>query len=578
MKLSQILGSTLGAFIALIIFSVLSILLFIGFIGGLASEAQMKPTIDTPSVLQINLDRPIIEKSSRHEWQGFNFDKLKPIHHLGLNELKLAINKATSDENIEAILLEVNMIDAGLAMINEIGESLKTFKASGKKIYAYGEVFNEKAFYLSTYADETYLNPAGFMEFNGWAVEILYFKNMLKKIGVEPELFRVGKFKSAMEPFILEGMSDASREQLSRYINSIYSSVLNDIAENTEIGYNKLKTTSDSMLVRLPAQALEAGLIEGTLYYDELLEKMPSDELLSLEDYLDIIADDVVASANRVAIVVAQGQIVDGSGDKDQIGGTALSETLRKVRKDSTIKAVVLRVNSPGGSALASDIIWREVKLIAEEKPIIASMSDVAASGGYYISMPATKIVANEKTITGSIGVFGLLINAKELLNDKLGITTDKVTTGVYSNLGSITNPVTESEAAIIQSSVDSIYSTFITKAAEGRGMTKEEIHEIAQGRVWSGTDALGIGLVDTLGTLETAIAIAAQEAGLETYSVEYYPKKKHWLERLLNTEELEAQYIESHFKTMAPYLEALKQVQNLQGAQARMPYLLNIE
>ena len=573
MKLSQIFGSAIGAFIAIVLFVVLISFYVVGAIANLAEESQKKPVIEKKSVLVINLDQPIKEKSSRNEWQGFNFDKLKPIHQLGLNELKLAINKAAQDDKIEA-----NFVEAGLAVIHEIGLTLKEFQKSGKKVYAYGDAANERAFYLSTFADENYLNPSGYIEFNGIAVEVLYFNKMLKKLGIKPTLFRVGQYKSAMEPFIRNNMSEANRKQVETYINSIYDNILEDIGLNTGKEIDELREMSDKMLIKFPTDAKEHNLLTDLAYYDQVLEKLPVEETIELEDYLEIIADEETKKDKTIAVIVAEGPIVDGSGDKNEIGGRTLSETLRKVRKDEKIDAVVLRVNSPGGSALASDVIWREVKLLAQTKPVIASMSDFAASGGYYICMPASKIVANPQTITGSIGVFGLLINAENFLEDKLGITSDRVKTGSHADIGTPTHPISVEDSIIIQTGVDKIYETFIEKAAEGRKMTTDEVHIVAQGRVWSGNNALDVGLVDEVGTLEDAIKIAAKDAEINDFNVVYYPKNKNWLEKIFDVETAEKQYIKENLGSYEKYLDALKQAKNMTGIQTRLPYLLSIE
>ncbi|MBC8084298.1 MAG: signal peptide peptidase SppA, partial [Hymenobacter sp.] len=436
------------------------------------------------------------------------------------------------------------------------------------------------------------LNPQGTLEFNGLSSETMYYKNLFAKAGIEPQIFRVGSFKSAVEPFFRDSMSDSARLQTSSFLNSINDFMLGHVAAARRIAPARLKVISDSMLVHNADDAKRLGLVTHLGYYDQALDYMKGklgvekDEklsLVSLSDYSQTDDDEESStSGNRIAVIYADGDIVTGKGGSSSIGSTRFAEALRKARLDDKVKAVVLRVNSPGGSSLASDIIYREVLLTKKVKPIVCSMSDVAASGGYFIAMGCDTIVAHPNTITGSIGVFGVLPNIEPLLRDKLGITTDRVTTGRFSDFPTITRALSPFEKAQFQDEVNRIYADFTTKAAAGRHMPVERLRGYASGRVWSGSEAKARGLVDVLGSFDDALRIAARRAKLQDgdYRIQKLPRQKSFAESIFSgfSEEARLQLVKQEMGPMYPVYEQYKQLSTIKGTQMRLPFELNIQ
>lgn len=576
------LRNLLATLVGLFIFTFLCFLLLIGIVSIASSEEEV--TLSDASVLHLQINGPIIERKSEDPFEAFNEVLGGGPTAVGLKELKEAIKNAKTDDKVEGIYLEPQFLTSGFAKLEELREALLDFRSEGKFVIAYSEAYSEADYFLASVADEIYLNPLGMLEFNGLSAEVTFFKGTLDKIGVEPQIFKVGDFKSAVEPFTRTDMSEASRLQTESFVNSIYDVYLEKVAESRKIDLNELRETSSSMLVQNAAEALQYKLVTTVGYRDEVYDNIR--ERLDIEEDKDIdfvthgkylkTVKNTKVSDNRIAVIIANGNIVSGKGTDTSIGSDTFAEEIRKVRKDDKVKAVVLRINSPGGSALASDVIWREVKLTQAVKPIIASMSDVAASGGYYIAMACDTIVANPTTITGSIGVFGMLPNAEELLENKLGITTDVVKTGKYSDILTISRPLSEFEMQVFQKGVEETYETFTNKAAEGRGMTIEELKAVASGRVWSGTEAKANGLVDVFGGLETAIEVAADHAGIaDDYKINYYPKQKNFVEQLVSElgGEMEATFMKKDYGELTPYVQKLKQLQELSGIQARMPF-----
>ena len=579
--------SVFAVIVGFILLSIVGIVIIVTLLSS--GKDEDTTSLKDSSVLKITLDNQIIERESDKLFDGL-LDPRGASSQIGLLELKQAIKEGATNDKIKGILIEVKFATSGIATWKELRDELVAFKKSGKFVIAYGEMYSEAAYYLASVADEIYLPESGMIEFNGISVNMLYFKNLLSKIGVKTEVFRVGKFKSAIEPLVNDHMSDADREQVHLYINSLYAVMLNDIAVSRNISVEKLKTISDSMLVRNATDAKNFGLISRVAYYDEVLTslkgklKLDADKEISFVSYkkvLQLIADKKSPSTEpHIAVLFANGEIQSGRGDGETIGSETICADLRKLREDENVKAIVLRINSPGGSALASDVIWREIVLTRKVKPVIASMGNVAASGGYYIAMACDTIVASPATVTGSIGVFGLLLNSEELLNDKLGINTDSEKTGLYSDIGSLTRPVTDGERMIIQNEVNSIYATFIRKAAEGRHTTVEQIEEYASGRVWAGKDAKENKLIDVFGGMNEAIALAAKAANVTaTYNIVYYPEQKNqvWIEffNSMSGEE------EAKMKTFGAYYKHFKTLQSLpkyQGVQARIPYFIEIK
>lgn len=583
----KIVGATI---VGLFLFFILLLIAGGAIIGVIASKEEEVEVKDN-TVLHLKIDKPIVEREAE--------DKLSPLEALpglsggsiGLVEVLEAIKHAKNDDRIKGILLEPQFVMAGYASLKEIRDELERFKESGKWIVAYNELYTEKDYYLASVANKIYLNPAGALELNGLVSEVVFVKGTLEKLGVEPQIFRVGEFKSAIEPLIRKEMSEASREQTNSFLNNIYHTFLQDVSRSRNIEINELERISDEMLVRRAEDAIKYKIVDELGYLDQIHAEIRSQ--LGIEDQKEKIntlsykkyrkAFKAEGSGkNRIAVIVASGNIVSGKGDENSIGSDKFAKLIRDARLNDKVKAVVLRINSPGGSALASDVIWREIVLTSQNKPIIASMSDVAASGGYYMAMGCDTIVAQPNTITGSIGIFGVLFNMQEFLNDKLGITTDIVETGELSNLFKVTRPLTDYEKSIIQYSVEEGYESFTRKAAEGRNMSVEKLREVASGRVWSGLEAKDRGLVDVMGGLDEAVAIAAGKAGLEKddYRLRYYPEKKGFLEELLGKveEDMEARALQSEFGIFYPYVKQFRKLEHYQGIQARMPYDLIIQ
>nr|WKN40253.1 signal peptide peptidase SppA [Tunicatimonas sp. TK19036] len=592
----RFLRNVLATLVGLIVFFGLLFLILAGIIASAAQEPEID--IKDQSVLRIELNKPIVERDPNDPFSDLPFPGFNNSV-IGLLEIKAAIQAAKEDDDIEGIYLDAGTSPGGFASLEEIKNELIDFKESGKFIISYSDFLSERAYYVASVADELYIHPDwGAVEFNGFMIETVFFKNTLDKIGIEPEIFRVGDFKSAIEPFTRTTMSDSSRLQTQSFLNSIYGTYIDGIAKNTSISRDQLLSLANGMEVRAPEDAVEAGLVTGLKYPDEVLdlvreklgiEKDDDDDddeddinFVSLEKYSRAIqSEGQDYSRNRVAVIVASGNIVDGEGDDNSIGGDTYAKEIRKAREDDNVKAIVIRINSGGGSALASDKMWREVQLAKEKKPVIASMSDVAASGGYYMAMGCDTIVAHPNTITGSIGIFSLFFNAQELVN-KLGVTTEIVQTSEFADIFSPTKPMSEAERRILQTNIEQGYETFTRKAAEGRDMPQDRLKSYASGRVWSGLEAKERNLVDVLGGLDTAIAIAVKNAELEEgdYRVKYYPEKKTFLEELMKelNQEVSTFVLKRELGEAFPAVQQLREIRHWEGIQARMPYDIEIK
>ncbi len=586
--LGNVLATVVGLFVFIILFFFTSALI----IGLVSSGSQDATEVPTNSVLKLTLDRPIQEKITEEnpfqELEGFPGVGAAPM---GLIDLLGEIDNAKLDPNIKGIYLEVGLISQGFATLEEIRNALVEFKDSGKFIIAYGEIYTEGAYYLASVADHIYLAPEGIMIFDGLGTEIIYLKEFLNNLGIEPEVFRVGEYKSAVEPFLRNDMSEENREQIKAYLSDLHEHYLSSIEASRGIAFEDLKSISDNALVRSPEDAVGFKLVDDTLYFDQVVDKLKESSGVAKDEKLSLLTYGQYKKAprlnrqefsrNKVAVIVGEGQIISGNGGSGFLGGNKIADEIRKARNNESIKAIVLRINSPGGSALASDVMWREVKLAAQEKPVIASMSDLAASGGYYMAMAADTIVAYPNTITGSIGIFSLLFNAEDLLNNKLGLHFESVSTGKLSNLGSPTDDFTQAEREYLQTNVDRGYKTFVSKAAEGRNMPVDSLESLASGRVWTGNAAVENGLVDVLGDLEDAIEIAATSAGVENdYMVRYYPEKKDFLSDLLNKpiEKVGYLFAPEQDPLLKPVLEQVRFIQAMEGPQALLPYRFKIE
>ncbi len=576
------LKNILSTLVALLLFSIVGLLLIIGTIGALSEKPPV--VVEANSILHLDLNKSISEQEVDNP-----FDKIGIFSgeesSIGLIKLKKAILNAETDDNIKGIYLELNYFMGGMSTLEEVRAALAHFKTSGKFIIAYSEYFTEGAYYLASVADAVYLNPEGELELNGLNANVTFYKGLFDKLGIEVQIFRVGDFKSAVEPFIRKDLSKENALQLNAMLNDLNNTMLTSISTSRNIELETLKGISKTMEVRDASDALKLNLIDGLLYKDEVLsileEKTATNELkfITYNKYKDSFST-YKTSKNEVAVIVADGEIVSGKGDTKSIGSEKFAEQIREAREDDNVKAIVMRINSPGGSYLASDVMWREISLAAKKKPVIASMSNYAASGGYYLAMACDTIVAQPNTITGSIGIFGMLFNLEGLLNDKLGITNDDVSTGEYSGMLTVSRGLTDAEKSIIQNSVERNYETFVAKAAQGRGMTVDEIKAIASGRVWTGNQAKQNGLVDILGSFDDAISIAAEKAGVTLdYKVKYYPEQKEFFERLLEdiSGETSAKMLKTELGDLYPYFEKTKHLKDLRGVQARLPFELEI-
>ena len=581
-------ASALGLVVG--IFLLFAILAGIGASMGDQNVADVKDN----SVLHVKLNFEIKERGVNDPFGNFDPMTFKSKPSVGLNDILKSLKNAAEDDKIKGIYLDMQSVPAGMATVEEIRNALLDFKESGKWIISYSEIYSQKAYYLASVSDELWLNPQGMVEWKGLGSQMMFLKGMFEKLEVEPQIIRYGKFKSAIEPLILDKMSEANRMQTMTYLNDLWYKMLRGISEGRGKSVEELDGFAQNATIQNGKDALENGLVDELLYKDQVTEKLRAkleitDEdkkinFIGLAKYKDAPSpksdDEKVTKKEKIAVVYAVGSIEGGQGDDETIGSEKISEEIRKARKDDKVKAIVLRVNSPGGSALASDVIWREVVLAKAVKPVIVSMGDVAASGGYYIACAADTILAQPNTITGSIGVFGVLWNAEKMLNNKLGIMVDTAKTNRFADLGTPLRPLTSLERDIIQNGVNEIYTDFITKVGEGRGMTTAQVDSIGQGRVWSGEDALEIGLVDLLGGIDDAIEIAANMAKVENYRVVEYPAQKDPIQQMI--QEISGQgeevFLKHRLGNYYKYVKDVEELMNMEGVQARMPYQLYID
>ncbi len=588
--MKQFFKYVLATVTGMVITFFLVVLLFVVVIAGLVASAssEKEVTVKPNSVLHMKFTMPISERTPNNPFKNFNFSSFSDGKQIGLNHILENIQKAKTDDAIKGIYMDMSVVPAGIATVEEIRNALIDFKKSGKFIVSYSEVYSQGAYYLASVADKIYLNPQGNLDWKGLSARIMFFKGTLEKLDIDAQIFRHGKFKSAIEPFDLDKMSPANRMQTMTYVNAIWNHILMGVSKSRNVSTEELDQLAEHLSIRKPSDALNYKLVDGLKYKDEVIEELQNrlalkqKEKVQYVEFAEYINSDKKAKKlgkEKIAIIYAVGSIESGNGDDETIGSDYISKTIREARTDSSIKAIVLRINSPGGSAIASDVIWREVKLAQKVKPVIVSMGDVAASGGYYIACAADVIVAQPNTITGSIGVFGLLPNMQKFFKNKLGITIDTANTNKHADIGGTYRPVTAEEGVFIQQSVENIYDVFIEKVAEGRKKTKEQIDSIGQGRVWSGIDAKQIGLVDELGGINDAIKIAAKKAKLDKYKIIELPKQKDLLEELLKDfgQGVETKILKHELGANYDYYQHAKQIGTVQSIQARMPYELVI-
>lgn len=541
--------------------------------------------------MMLDLNGALAERSQDNPFDALMGDNYKTY---GLDDILSSIKKAKENDDIKGIYIEATSLGAGFASREEIHNALKDFKESGKFIVAYGDSYSQGLYYLSSVADKVLLNPQGMVEWRGLAATPMFFKDLLAKIGVEMQIFKVGTYKSAVEPFISTEMSPANREQIDAYLTSIWGQVTNDVAESRKISVDSLNAIADRMLMFYPAEeSVQCGLVDTLIYKNDVrnylkamvgIDKDDRMPVLGLQDMINVkknVPKD--KSGNVIAVYYAYGEIDGGSSSassEEGIDSKKVIKDLRKLKDDEDVKAVVLRVNSPGGSAYGSEQIWYAVSELKKEKPVIVSMGDYAASGGYYISCNADTIVAEPTTLTGSIGIFGMFPNAKGL-TDKIGVNFDVVKTNKYADFGMLTRPMNDGEKGLMQMYVNNGYDLFLTRCSDGRGISKEDLDKIAQGRVWTGSKAKELGLVDELGGLDKALDIAIAKAGVDAYTVMSYPKKESFFESLMNTNPgnyIKARMLKGTMGEIYQQFSVLENFDKCDRIQARVPFELNIQ
>lgn len=593
------LASMVGTILATIVLVGLFVLIIVSSI--LSSGDGSKVKIKTDSVLHIVLDGAFVERANTKG--GGLSSAFGDEEGTGLNTFIRDLKRAGEDERIKGMFVEIKSPAAPPSTLRDVRKAIADFRSTGKWVVAFSEFYSQGGYYLASAADEVYLYPEGEFDWRGLNAEVMFIKNMLDKLEIDAQVIRGpdNKFKSAVEPYMYDKMSEANKLQTATFIDDIWRLMLEQIAQSRNLTVEMLNQGADEIAFMRATEAQRAGLVDGLLYRDQVMDilrdklglkkedeksaekKKEEIPLVGLGKYAKTYKPEKEKSKDRVAVVYAVGPIESGEGDDQTIGSERIAAALRKAREDKDVKAIVFRVNSPGGSALASDVIWRETMLIRESgKPFVVSMGDYAASGGYYISCAADRIFANPNTITGSIGVFGVLPNMEKFLRNKIGITFDRYETNPHADMMSAVKPLDEAEMKAFQDLVTDIYTDFIGKVADGRNLTVEQVDAIGQGRVWSGEDALEIGLVDELGDLQAAISAAASLAGLENYRKKYLPEMIDPFEKFMKDlggkgEAREAIVRGALMKEM-PILRELNSLRNMKGVQARMPFVMTIQ
>lgn len=578
---------TMATVVGLVLVSIImGILTFVSMAGMIASEGMSSP-IEKKSVLRITLKGSITERAGEEN----PLSKLggEATQQIALDQALQALEKAAKNDKIEGIYMEGGILSAYPAEVQELRQALLKFKKSGKWIIAYADTYSRSAYYLCSVADKVYLNPIGMLDWSGLSSNPMFFTGLMKKLGIKMQVFKVGTYKSAVEPYIAEQMSDANREQVSSYQQSIWNNMLKDVAKSRKTTAEALNSLADSLTILSgPEASVKGGLVDKLCYQDEVKKilknkaKMEEDESLRFVSISDVAMSEELNDKvdDEIAVYYAYGEIKEditgGFAQESAITSKQMTKDLQELREDDDVKAVVLRVNSPGGSAYASEQIWREVQLLSKEKPVIVSMGALAASGGYYISCGANKIFAEPTTLTGSIGIFGMIPDATELLTDKLGLSFDVVKTNAHSDFGAMGRPLNESECRLMQAYINQGYELFTGRVAQGRKISQDSVKAVAEGRVWTGEQAMKIGLVDKLGNLNDAIAAAAKAAKIEKYSVGRYPEPAPWFASLL--QEKKADYMDSQMRSALgefyPAFSLIRNLKNQDAIQARMTFI----
>lgn len=580
------LATVTGIIISSVVLFFISILVVFSMVSSSESETQVRKN----SVMMLDLNGTLTERSQENP---LDFLMKEDYKTYGLDDILSSIRKAKENEDIKGIYIQATSLGAGFASLEEIRDALKDFKESGKFIVAYGDTYTQNLYYLSSVADKVLLNPQGMLEWRGLAATPMFFKDLLEKIGVEMQIFKVGTYKSAVEPFISTEMSPANREQVNVYLSSIWEQITSSVAESRNLSLEALNKEADRMLMFYPAEeSVKNGLVDTLIYKNDVrdylknmvgIDKDDNMPVLGIQDMINVkknVPRD--KSGNVIAVYYAYGEIDGGSSAStdEGINSEKVIKDLRKLKDDENVKAVVLRVNSPGGSAYGSEQIWYAVNQLKKEKPVIVSMGDYAASGGYYIACNADTIVAEPTTLTGSIGIFGMMPNAKGL-TEKLGVNFDVVKTNPYADFGNLTRPMNDGEKGLMQMYVNKGYELFLTRCSDGRGISMEELDKIAQGRVWTGSTAKELGLVDELGGLDKALEIAIAKAGVDAYTVMNYPKKEGFLESLMNTNPgnyIKARMLNGKMNDVYRQFSIIENFDKIDRIQARVPFELNIQ
>ena len=585
--MKDFLKYTMATVVGLVLVSIImGILTFVSMAGMIASEGMSSP-IEKKSVLRITLKGSITERAGEEN----PLSKLggETTQQIALDQALQALEKAAKNDKIEGIYMEGGILSAYPAEVQELRQALLEFKKSGKWIIAYADTYSRSAYYLCSVADKVYLNPIGMLDWSGLSSNPMFFTGLMKKLGIKMQVFKVGTYKSAVEPYIAEQMSDANREQVSSYQQSIWNNMLKDVAKSRKTTAEALNSLADSLTILSgPEASVKGGLVDKLCYQDEVKKilknkaKMEEDESLRFVSISDVALSEELNDKvdDEIAVYYAYGEIKEditgGFAQESAITSKQMTKDLQELREDDDVKAVVLRVNSPGGSAYASEQIWREVQLLSKEKPVIVSMGALAASGGYYISCGANKIFAEPTTLTGSIGIFGMIPDATELLTDKLGLSFDVVKTNAHSDFGAMGRPLNESECRLMQAYINQGYELFTGRVAQGRKISQDSVKAVAEGRVWTGEQAMKIGLVDKLGNLNDAIAAAAKAAKIEKYSVGRYPEPAPWFASLL--QEKKADYMDSQMRSALgefyPAFSLIRNLKNQDAIQARMTFI----
>lgn len=589
--MKDFLKFTGATIVGIILSSVVMFFIGIMIIVGMMSSSDTETIVKKNSVMMLDLNGSLMERSQENPW-----DKLlgNDVTVYGLDDILASIKKAKEHEDIKGIYIQAASLGTSFASLQEIRNALIDFKESGKFIYAYGDTYTQGLYYLSSVADKVMLNPKGVIEWKGLATRPIFFKGLLEKIGIEMQIFKVGTYKSAVEPFINDEMSPENREQMTEYATSVWNNLVAEVSASRNLSPQRLNELADEMLTFKPTtRSVEAGLVDTLIYHNDIrdyiktqlgIDKDKSLPVLNLNDMINVkknVPKD--KSGNIVAVYYAYGNIntsVSSMDNGEGIASDKVIKDLRKLQKDKNVKAVVFRVNSGGGSAYASEQIWYAVEELKKEKPVIVSMGDYAASGGYYISCGADWIIAEPTTLTGSIGIFGMIPNVEGLTN-KLGLKFDIVKTNKFADMGAVGRPMNNDEKALLQAYITEGYDLFIGRCAEGRGMTKEQIDRIGQGRIWTGTKALELGLIDELGGIDRALQVAVERAEVDAYTVVSYPEKQSFFASLLADNPgnyIESKLLKDNLGTYYQEFSLLKNLENADYLQARMPFSLSME